>query len=100
MNVYIIMYLFFIFHLCIFLLNVTSSQNTSSALIKQILKFENSSKDACDFGSELCIASLAMTCARNLMLLFFYFFLFHTYRSIIDKRNSNNTKTFNLVLNF
>ena len=35
------------------------------ALIKQMLKFENSSKDACDFGSELCIASLAMTCARK-----------------------------------
>ena len=29
------------------------------ALIKQMLKFENSSKDACDFGS------LAMTCARK-----------------------------------
>ena len=35
------------------------------ALIKQMLKFENSSKDSCDFGSELCIASLAMTCARK-----------------------------------
>ena len=35
------------------------------ALIKQMLKFENSSKDASDFGSELFIASIAMTCARK-----------------------------------
>ena len=35
------------------------------ALIKQMLKFENRSKDACDLGSDLWIASLAVTCARN-----------------------------------
>ena len=35
------------------------------ALIKQMLKFENRSKDACDLGSDLWIASLAVTCTRN-----------------------------------
>ena len=35
------------------------------SLIKQMLKFENRSKDACDLGSDLWIACLAVTCARN-----------------------------------
>ena len=35
------------------------------ALIIQMLKYENSSNKACDFGSELCIISLAMTCTRK-----------------------------------
>ena len=35
------------------------------ALIKQMLQFENRPKDACDLGSNLWIASLAVTCARN-----------------------------------
>ena len=34
--------------------------------IKQMLKLENRSKDACDFGSDLWIASLAVTCARKI----------------------------------
>ena len=34
------------------------------ALIKQVLKLENKSKDVCDLGSDLWIASLAVTCAR------------------------------------
>ena len=43
----------------------------ASALIKQMLKFENSSNEACDFGSELCIVSLAIWPApENLMLLY------------------------------
>ena len=34
-------------------------------LVKQMLKLENSSKDACVFGRDLCITSLAVTCARK-----------------------------------
>ena len=35
------------------------------ALIKQMLKLENRSKEACDFGRDLWIASRAATCAKN-----------------------------------
>ena len=38
-------------------------------LIKQMLKSENKSKYVCDLGSDLWIASLAATCARNSKLL-------------------------------
>ena len=34
-------------------------------LLMQMLKFENKSKDVCDLGSDLWIASLAATCARK-----------------------------------
>ena len=75
LNIIMVAFRFLKYNICVQddIRNVTSSQNTSSirrmalalALIKQMLKFENSSKDACDFRSELCIASLAMTCARK-----------------------------------
>ena len=35
------------------------------ALIEQILKLENRSKEACDFGRDLWIASRAATCAKK-----------------------------------
>ena len=35
------------------------------APIKQMLKLENRSKEACDFGRDLWIASRAATCAKN-----------------------------------
>ena len=35
------------------------------ALIKQMLKLENRSKEACDFGRDLWIASRAATCSKN-----------------------------------
>ena len=35
------------------------------ALIKQMLKLENRSKEVCDFGRDLWIASRAATCAKN-----------------------------------
>ena len=34
-------------------------------LIKQMLKLENRSKDACDFGRDLWIASLPATCSKK-----------------------------------
>ena len=40
------------------------------ALSKHMLKLENKSKDACDFGRELWIASRAATCAKKLRSLF------------------------------
>ena len=35
-------------------------------LIKQMLKLENRSKDACNLGSDLGIASLALSCGRKI----------------------------------
>ena len=40
------------------------------ALIKQMLKLEKRSKEACDFGRDLWIASRAATCAKTMKSLY------------------------------
>ena len=55
---------FFLFY-CKFLFCTLRRMALAFALIKQMLKLENRSKEACDFGRDLWIASRAATCAKN-----------------------------------